>query len=97
MKPGQAVPPVFGLRLKRERERRDWSLHRVAAEAQTTASTVLRVERGCDLTLGTAIALAKAMGASLDELLAESPCGRCDGMPPEGFICSECGRKGETA
>jgi transcriptional regulator with XRE-family HTH domain len=89
-----SVPPVFGRRLQRERSRRGWSMRDLAARCGEgfSQNTVKRAEDGSDLHLSHAIALATALGTSLDALLAESPCGTCDGMPPTGFICSECGR-----
>ena len=86
------APPWFGERLQRERENRGWTLRDMAGKSGVAASTPLRAEAGHDISLGTAIAFSSALGLSLDELLAEPECGLCDGKPPEGFICGECGR-----
>jgi transcriptional regulator with XRE-family HTH domain len=87
-----SVPPVFGRRLQRERESRHWSLREAGDRSGLSASTVMRAEAGTDMALSGAIRLAGVYGTSLDALLAEGVCGTCDGMPPAGFICSECGR-----
>jgi len=87
------VPAVFGRRIKRERERRNWTLRDLGATSGVNASTILRVEAGHDLALSNTIAIVTALGLSLDTLLAEAACARCDGMPPTGFICSACGRE----
>jgi transcriptional regulator with XRE-family HTH domain len=87
-----SVPPVFGRRLQRERESRHWSLREAGKESGLSASTVMRAEAGTDMALSGAIRLAQVYGVGLDALLAEAECGTCDGTPPSGFICSECGR-----
>ena len=93
MKGRHEVPEVFGRRIQRERQRRRWNLRELGDKCGgISANTILRVEAGQNLTLGVAVALAKALGVSLDSLLAEVECETCDGMPPAGFICSECGR-----
>ena len=93
MKSRHEVPEVFGRRIQRARLRRGWNLGELGDKAGgISANTVLRVEAGQNLTLGVAVALARALGVSLDSLLAEVECVTCDGMPPFGFICGECGR-----
>ena len=93
MKSPHEVPEVFGRRIQRERLRRGWNLRELGdACGGVSANTILRAEAGQNLTLGVAIALAKALGVSLDSLLAEVECVTCDGMPPAPFICPECGR-----
>jgi transcriptional regulator with XRE-family HTH domain len=92
------VPEVFGRRIQRERQRRAWNLRELGDKAGgVSANTILRVEDGQNLTLGVAVALAKALGVSLDSLLAEVECETCDGMPPAGFICAECGRGAKSS
>ena len=93
----QTIPERFGRRIRRERERRGWSMRDLGSKCGVNASTILRVEQGRDMALSSAVAVAGALGLGMDWLLAETHCGTCDGMPPAGFICSECGRKGETA
>jgi transcriptional regulator with XRE-family HTH domain len=88
----QSVPPVFGRRLRAERERRDLTLRQLATACRVNANTVLRAEQGRDVALSIASALAAGLGLPLSALLAELKCGRCDGTPPAGFICGECGR-----
>jgi ribosome-binding protein aMBF1 (putative translation factor) len=88
----QPIPLIFGRRLQREREARHWSMRGAAERCGLSASTIMRAERGEDMALSGALALAALYGVSMDALLAESACARCDGMPPAGFICGECGR-----
>ena len=94
----QSIPPAFGRRLQREREARHWSLRDAAKKCGfAAASTIMRAERGSDVALSSAIALAAMYGVSLDALLAESSCGQCDGIPPSGFICGACGTEAKNA
>ena len=90
-----SVPPVFGRRLQRERENRHWTMRDVSKKSGLWPSTIMRAEKGSDVSLSNAVALAALYGTSLDALLAEMVCETCDGMPPAGFICSACGRGGE--
>lgn len=92
---GDPVPELrmFGQRLQRHRLQRGWSLRDLAAKADVaSASTINRVENGKgDIWLSAAVKLAAALEVSLDELLAEPVCAKCDGHPPAGFTCNECG------
>lgn len=88
------VPPWFGQRVRRERERRGLTLEALGGKCCLDAATIMRTEKGQDPAFSTAIALSAGLGLSLDALLTPMPCGTCDGMPPAGFICSECGRGG---
>ena len=88
------VPEVFGLRLRRAREDRGWSLRQVSAKCGVGPNTIHRAEHGLDISLGSAVQIAGALGISFDELFAEAACVTCDGIPPAGFICGTCGRGG---
>lgn len=89
------VPVIFGQRIKRERERRGWSLRDLAGKCGHAApSTPLRAEQGHDLWLSSALAIAAAFGLPLGEMLAEPECAHCDGKPPTGWICPKCRREG---
>lgn len=88
----QRVPPVFGRRLRGERESQSFSLRQLGARSGVNATTVLRAEQGHDVSLGVAVALATALGLPLAALLTELECGRCGGTPPAGCMCLGCGR-----
>ncbi len=90
----QEVPALFGQRIKRARKRRGWNMRNLEAKSGVSINTISRTEHGGDLTFSNAVALAGALGLSLDGLLAESVCTRCDGSPPAGFTCTACGREG---
>ena len=92
----QEVPAIFGQRIKRERKRRGWNMRDLRARSGVSINTISRAERGGDPVLSNAIALATALGLSLDILLTEPACTRCDDRPPEGFTCDTCDRKGTT-
>ena len=59
---------------------------------QWVFSSLSEPEGGSDVALSSAVAIASALGLSLDWLLSEPVCETCDEMPPAGFICTECGR-----
>jgi transcriptional regulator with XRE-family HTH domain len=84
------IPPQFGRRLRRERERRGWSVKQVAISCGISHVTLHAAEKGGDMTLSAAIAVAAKYGLSLDVLLAEPVCVTCDGVPPAPFICPDC-------
>ncbi len=66
------VPAIFGQRIRHERQRRGWNMRKLEARSGVSINTISRAERGGDLTLSNAIAMAAALGASLDILLTES-------------------------
>ena len=92
----QKIPAIFGQRLKRERERRGWNMRDLHVKSGASINSISRAERGHELTLSTAIAIAEALGLSLGVLLDEKECARCDGEPSAGFICMACGQGGGT-
>jgi len=88
------VPAAFGRRIKHEREQRDWSMRELGGKSGVAPSSIQRIEKGRDVALSSALAVAAALGLSLGDAFAEPECIRCDGKPPPGFICSACGREG---
>jgi transcriptional regulator with XRE-family HTH domain len=88
-----SVPAAFGQRIKRERERRGWSLRELSGKSNVATSTVIRIEKGRDTALSSALTVTAALGLSLADACAEPECIQCDGKPPPGFICSACGRE----
>ena len=89
------VPAIFGQRIRHERQRRGWNMRTLSAKTGgVSINTISRAERGADVTLSNAIAMAAALGLELDNLLTEPACTQCDDRPPEGFTCTACGREG---
>ena len=85
------IPPVYGLRIQRERRRKGLSVRELSESSGMATSTVQRAEQGQDASLSTFLALAGALVIPASVLLADPSCGVCDGMPPEPFICPTCG------
>jgi transcriptional regulator with XRE-family HTH domain len=85
------IPPVYGQRLRRARRAKGWSIRELTVKSGLAHSTIVRAEQGQDPTLATFLALAAALEVPPAAMLADPSCGLCDGMPPAGFICSECG------
>lgn len=93
---GRTAAEIFGARVLRERKRRGWSTRDLQVKAGISSpSLVNRMERGLgEPGLFRAARVAAAFGVSLDDLIAESFCQQCDGMPPAGFTCQACGTDG---
>lgn len=87
-----SVPSWFGKRVARERKARGWSLRALGDRCGLAGSGVLRIENGADPQLSSVIALAAALDLTVADLIAVPVCATCDGEPPEGYLCGECGR-----
>jgi hypothetical protein len=46
------------------------------------------------VTVDQLMAFAQVFGCTAERLLAEVTCVRCNGAPPPGFTCNECGQTG---
>jgi transcriptional regulator with XRE-family HTH domain len=88
------VRAVFARRVLRERRARDWSMRELAGKAGVSPATVHRAEMGHEVYLSVAVAVGGALGMTLAEMFSPPECGHCDGHPPAGFLCPECGRGG---
>jgi len=88
-----AVSP-FGARIARERAKRGWSLRQLGEKTGISVGGLAKIEHGGGVTLSSAVSLASALSLSLDVLTAPASCPRCDGVPPPGFTCNDCGRGG---
>ena len=89
-RPAPKIPPVYGLRIQRERRRKGLSIRELSESSGMATSTIQRAEQGQDAALSTFLAIAGALVIPASVLLADPACWLCDGMPPAGFICSEC-------
>jgi transcriptional regulator with XRE-family HTH domain len=67
----QLMAPRGGLRDLRAA--RGWSRERVAAESNVSLMTIIRMEQGRYPRVENVIAIADALGVSLDELVGRSP------------------------
>ena len=61
---------TFGRNVRRLREARDWTREELARQAGITGGTVRRCEAGKGPNLRSAVLLARALGVTLDEMLA---------------------------
>jgi ribosome-binding protein aMBF1 (putative translation factor) len=85
------VHQAFGARVRRHRERHGWSARELALRAGMSANTIPRIEAGNGTPLGYAVVICETLGVSLAEMTGPVECARCDGAPPAGFRCTECG------
>ena len=65
---GAEVPDSLAARVRRARTGKGWSCRALAARAGVSVMSVSRAENGCAVLVGTAAALAGALGVSLDWL-----------------------------
>jgi transcriptional regulator with XRE-family HTH domain len=85
-------PAIFGARLRRERESQGLTSGQVAIKAGLTSGrTVATAERAVHQPgVFTVARIARALGMSLDKLMADPDCPDCDGYPPPGWSCPQC-------
>lgn len=60
-----------------------------------TPQVTARAINGTGVDLGLAGEIARAVGSMLPVMLGEYVCSTCEGAPPAGFGCLECGTEGE--
>jgi transcriptional regulator with XRE-family HTH domain len=66
----QVVPKTIDTNVKQFRERRGWTVDELAERAGIAPRTVARIEAGHDAQVSTFIAVAEALGTTLDALRA---------------------------
>jgi transcriptional regulator with XRE-family HTH domain len=86
---------AFGRRVLRERTARRWSLRELGDKSGVPFATISRAERGQDVMLASAMRIADALSVPIGDLVTPSSCETCDGLPPSGFTCNECGKVGQ--
>ena len=90
------IHAVFARRVVREKTARGLNTRELAAKSGLSLSTVWRAENGREVWLSSALAITAALGMPLAEMFTPPECGRCDGRPPAGFACPDCGRLGAS-
>lgn len=89
-----ALTDLFKRRTERARKEQGLTIAGLAAKAGFSHHRLVSLYRHPGCTLDNAVALASALGLSLDALVAPSSCDVCDGLPPAGFTCQKCGTHG---
>jgi transcriptional regulator with XRE-family HTH domain len=65
----------------------------MARKSGVSFSAISRAENAVgDVNVGTVARLADVLGIPLSDLLAAPSCAVCDGKPPDGYTCNQCGR-----
>jgi transcriptional regulator with XRE-family HTH domain len=90
------VHETFGMRVRRLREQHGWSARDLGRRSGVAGSTITRIESGHGTPLGYAVVVAETLGVPLAVMFGPVDCDRCDGAPPPGFRCTQCGIEGET-
>lgn len=83
---------VFGTRMRQLREARGWRIGELATRSGICRATLYNIQEGrrsCALDI--AAAVARALGTTIDAMIAPCACARCYDAPPAGFACSLCG------
>lgn len=95
-----ALSDVVAARVRSIRRSRGWSVQHLAdrcaelgaPELTSRALYVLEGPRRRKVTVDEAAIFARVFGVDITTLLTPATCERCNGAPPEGFSCNECGR-----
>jgi hypothetical protein len=85
----------FGTHLTARMRALGWTQADLQEHAKISAHLAARAINGNGVELGLAAQLARAVGSMLPAMLGEYTCGTCEGMPPPGYGCLECGTEGE--
>jgi len=72
-----------------------WTQHDLAERAGVAQITATKAVNGTSVTLEFAGKLATLVGSDLATMIGPYICGTCNGAPPAGFGCLECGTEGE--
>ena len=98
MTPNQTV----AVNMRGFRKVRGWKQEELAAKLGWSKSVVSTAERSVaakrnrQFTVDDLVLIAEAFGVAPADLLAPVlPCATCQGSPPAGFACQECGAAGE--
>lgn len=86
---------VFGQRARGRRTQLGLNLRQVGDTTGIAISQLSKIERGGGgTTLDAAMRIASALSIPLAYLTGEQPCMCCQGSPPVGMTCQECGTDG---
>jgi transcriptional regulator with XRE-family HTH domain len=93
--PQPASAGIFAANVFQLRNARGWSQEKLGElynpDAAKPAATVNLIEAGRQTGLDTVDRMAQVFGKTATEMITPLPCEWCDGEPPEGFSCNECG------
>lgn len=94
--PQAAADPLaaFALHLKLRMRALGWDQAKLQEVLDISGHIAGRAVNGTAVDLGMAGRIAAAVGRELTEMLGEYECGNCQGIPPGGFTCQECGAEG---
>jgi transcriptional regulator with XRE-family HTH domain len=96
MTPNQTV----AVNMLRLRKLCGWTQEELGAKVGWSAPVVSLAERSAaakrnrQFTVDDLVLIAEAFGVAPADLLAVLPCATCQGSPPAGFTCQECGAAG---
>lgn len=80
-------------RLRRRRQALGWSAAELSERTGVPRNVITNFETcRTGLSIESYVALATALGVELDNMLRPEDCPICEGFPPAGFTCRECGQ-----
>lgn len=84
----------FAIHLRARMRALGWEQADLQEHAAISAHVAGRVLNGSFCDLGLAAKIAVLVGRPLTTMISAYRCGNCDGTPPPGFTCQECGTEG---
>jgi hypothetical protein len=85
----------FSVHLRARMRALGWDAAQLVERTGITQITVTKAVNGSGVSLDIAGKLAREVGSMLPAMLGEYACGTCEGTPPPGYACLECGTEGE--
>jgi hypothetical protein len=74
-----------------------WDAAALAKQSGLSERTVVRAVNGTYADIAAAEKLAELIGSSLAAMIGPYRCATCDGEPPKGYRCLECGTEARAA
>lgn len=87
----------FGRHLRGRLRALGWDAAALAERSGLSAHVTGRAVNGTSVDLATAEKIADLVGSALLAMIGPYRCGTCDGEPPAGFRCLECGTEANGA
>lgn len=92
---GTSSGEIFAANVIALRKARGWTPKHLGElfnpDSSSPAATISAIETARQKGLDTVDRMAEVFGKTPAEMITELPCGWCDGEPPAGFTCTECG------
>lgn len=95
------ISNAVSVNMRRMRKKRGWSRPQLVEELTAAGCPVrlitlanLELGRRAEVSVDLTVALGRVFGVSVEDLCSASLCDTCSGLPPAGFTCNDCGKRG---